>query len=388
MLYFPNLAPCLQMPRPQSAAAPEKLSGNRDHVNRKAWLLSVDFRLDHMECKELFPTPPPQCDCDVAFWWAGLRKTWKKSPWPSGLVGESCGNPAAKPCCTSEQARRLSGDRRPEQSGNLPRQTFPCRGKGEDAQNLSGPGKPVGKGRRLFNELLGSLLPLLPSLLLITMAPLGAMANEPETDNIQKDSIVQASSDQSASNQENPSDIKDFSDIQDPDHWAYEQLEKLVKDKCVAGFYNESTGERTFQGDEAATRYEIATLLNHCLEISPRFSSLNIENTINNAVNNINNKYTNIYISYYISFGLIVGLSINNLLSIKFEQDSNKQTHVKILELLAAPAISALISVGAASLNEKLNDTNGPSAASFLQDLQKSEIVIQNHTPLFGQHFT
>ena len=241
----------------------------------------------------------------------------------------------------------------------------------------------MGKGRRLFNELLGSLLPLLPSLLLITMAPLGAMANEPETDNIQKDSIVQASSDQSASNQENPSDIKDFSDIQDPDHWAYEQLEKLVKDKCVAGFYNESTGERTFQGDEAATRYEMAILLNYCLQTSPRFDSIKTESTIEN----ISNQYIDIYYNYYISLGLTIGLTIN-LLSARFEKDSNKQAYVKILEFLVAPAISTLISFGAASLNEKPTIKDGPSAASFLQDLQKSEIVIQSHTPLFGQHFT
>ncbi len=213
------------------------------------------------------------------------------------------------------------------------------------------------------------------------MAPLGAVANDPEPDNIQKDAIVQASSDQSAPNQENPSDVKDFSDIQDPDHWAYEQLEKLVKDKCVAGFYNESTGERTFQGDKKATRYEMAILLNYCLETSPRFDSTKIEN--------INNQYINIYYGYYVSFGLTVGLTINLLsVSARFEQDSNKQAYVKILEFLAAPAISALISFGAASLNEKLAIKDGPSATTFLQSLQKSEIVIQSHNSFFGQHFT
>lgn len=228
----------------------------------------------------------------------------------------------------------------------------------------------MGKGRRLFNELLGSLLPLLPSLLLITMAPLGAMANEPETDNIQKDSIVQASSDQSASNQENPSDIKDFSDIQDPDHWAYEQLEKLVKDKCVAGFYNESTRERTFQGDEAATRYEIATLLNHCLEISPRVHS-----------KKVNNQYTMIT---HLSFGLTISLVIN-LLPISLAQGSNKQI-TKIIGFLMAPAISLALYL----VNERPNyyRIDEPSATTFLQSLQKMKLSSSSHNSLFGQYFT
>lgn len=208
------------------------------------------------------------------------------------------------------------------------------------------------------------------------MAPLGAVANDPEPDNIQQDAIVQASSDQSAP-VKNPSDIKDFSDIQDPDHWAYEQLEKLVKDKCVAGFYNESTGERTFQGDKKATRYEMAILLNYCLETSPRFDSTKIKNI------------NNIYYSYYIGFGLTVGLTINLLsVSARFEQDSNKQAYVKILEFLAAPAISTLISIGAVSLNEKLAIKDGPSATTFLQSLQKSEIVIQSHTLSSGNTST
>lgn len=158
-----------------------------------------------MKCKELLPPL-----ADAAFWWAGLRKAWKNLPGPFGLVGKSFGKPAAKSCGTSEQTRWIKG-------------------------------------------LLSSTL--LPSALLIAMGPSGAMAEDPEPDKIQENSIAQISS------------IEDLGDVKDPNHWAYGHLEELVRVyQCVAGFYEPSTEERTFRGEQDATRYEMVALLNSCLD--------------------------------------------------------------------------------------------------------------------------
>ena len=57
------------------------------------------------------------------------------------------------------------------------------------------------------------------------------------------------------------SSIKEFPDVRDPNHWAYRDLEKLVDHGCVAGF-----PDGTFQGEQPATRFEMAALLEACLD--------------------------------------------------------------------------------------------------------------------------
>ena len=87
------------------------------------------------------------------------------------------------------------------------------------------------------------------------MVPLGAMAEDPEPDKIQENSIAQISS------------VEDFDDVKNPNHWAYGHLEELVRAyQCVAGFYKPSTEERSFRGEQDATRYEMVALLNSCLD--------------------------------------------------------------------------------------------------------------------------
>lgn len=89
----------------------------------------------------------------------------------------------------------------------------------------------------------------------MAVVPLGAMANNHKPDGLQKDFTDRVSS------------VKEFSDVQDANHWAYGHLSELIKtQKCVAGFRNRDTGERTFRGDQPITRYEMVALLNSCLD--------------------------------------------------------------------------------------------------------------------------
>ena len=76
------------------------------------------------------------------------------------------------------------------------------------------------------------------------------MANAPKTGTGQAYAVAQVAS------------IEDFNDNLpiSPDHWAYGRLSKLVERNCVAGF-----PDKTFRGDQRATRYEVAALLESCL---------------------------------------------------------------------------------------------------------------------------
>ena len=52
-----------------------------------------------------------------------------------------------------------------------------------------------------------------------------------------------------------------FPDV-NPNHWAYDELKKLVETyQCVAGY-----PDGTFRGEQPATRYEMAGLLQLCLD--------------------------------------------------------------------------------------------------------------------------
>ena len=52
-----------------------------------------------------------------------------------------------------------------------------------------------------------------------------------------------------------------FTDI-DPDHWAYQAVQRLVNNYgCLAGYPDDS-----FRGDQLVSRYEFAAGLNACLE--------------------------------------------------------------------------------------------------------------------------
>ena len=76
------------------------------------------------------------------------------------------------------------------------------------------------------------------------------MANAPKTGTGQAYAVAQVAS------------IEDFNDNLpiSPDHWAYGRLSELVERNCVAGF-----PDKTFRGDQRATRYEVAALLESCL---------------------------------------------------------------------------------------------------------------------------
>jgi hypothetical protein len=79
-------------------------------------------------------------------------------------------------------------------------------------------------------------------------------------------SLVVQDSDQSI---EQVTSVSQLSDVQ-PTEWAYQALQSLVERYgCIAGYPN-----GTFRGNRAATRYELAAVLNACLDqISDRFAT-------------------------------------------------------------------------------------------------------------------
>ena len=165
----------------------------------------------HKQVKNCYnPPPPPRRVADVAPWWAGLKESLEIPSGPSALFEKLYGN-------------------RP-------------------SRNCSAPGQ---KGP-LFRMPLRRLLAAAPlcSALLIAVAPWGAMANAPKTVTGQAYAVAQVAS------------IEDFNDNLpiSPDHWAYGRLSELVERNCVAGF-----PDKTFRGDQRATRYEVAALLESCL---------------------------------------------------------------------------------------------------------------------------
>lgn len=109
--------------------------------------------------------------------------------------------------------------------------------------------------------LLVNAVPLCSALVVPMAAPLGAMANGTGTDTAQETPV-----DRSVSS------VNDFQDPPpaSPKHWAYGHLEEWVQvHQCVAGFYSQSTGERTFRGEQPATRFEMVALLKSCLDKLP-----------------------------------------------------------------------------------------------------------------------
>lgn len=93
-----------------------------------------------------------------------------------------------------------------------------------------------------------SLLVAAPAAALLVQ-PIAASANELNLDTVQGYSIAQATT------------IRDFSDVY-PTDWAYQALSELVETYgCIAGF-----GDGTFRGNQPVTRFQMAAILNSCLD--------------------------------------------------------------------------------------------------------------------------
>ena len=93
-----------------------------------------------------------------------------------------------------------------------------------------------------------SLLVAAPAAALLAQ-PIPALANELNLDTVQGYSIAQATT------------IRDFSDVY-PTDWAYQALSELVETYgCIAGF-----GDGTFRGNQPMTRFQVAAILNSCLD--------------------------------------------------------------------------------------------------------------------------
>ena len=89
------------------------------------------------------------------------------------------------------------------------------------------------------------------ALLPVVMAPASSLANEAQLnlESVQEYSIAQGAT------------IRDFSDVY-PTDWAYQALAKLVDTYgCVSGF-----PDGTFRGNQPMTRFEVAAVLNSCLD--------------------------------------------------------------------------------------------------------------------------
>ena len=89
------------------------------------------------------------------------------------------------------------------------------------------------------------------ALLPVVLAPASSLANEAplNLESVQEYSIAQGAT------------IRDFSDVY-PTDWAYQALAKLVDTYgCVSGF-----PDGTFRGNQPMTRFEVAAVLNSCLD--------------------------------------------------------------------------------------------------------------------------
>ena len=89
------------------------------------------------------------------------------------------------------------------------------------------------------------------ALLPVVMAPAGSLANDVQLnlESVQEYSIAQSAT------------IRDFSDVY-PTDWAYQALAKLIDTYgCVSGF-----PDGTFRGNQPMTRFEMAAVLNSCLD--------------------------------------------------------------------------------------------------------------------------
>ena len=89
------------------------------------------------------------------------------------------------------------------------------------------------------------------ALLPVAMAPVSGLANDLnlDLDTVQEYSVAQGAS------------IRDFSDVY-PTDWAYQALAELVDTYGYVGGYPDNT----FRGDQPITRFEMAAILNSCME--------------------------------------------------------------------------------------------------------------------------
>ena len=121
-------------------------------------------------------------------------------------------------------------------------------------------GRSAGLGRRLKR-----LLAVVPLALLVGTAPPNAAAQELEAGQPDKGRgahVAQSSSTDNSTDNFVPS-IEQLADITDPEHWDAEDLQELVdRYGCVAGF-----PDGTFKGEQPATRFEVATLIEACLDL-------------------------------------------------------------------------------------------------------------------------
>jgi len=179
------------------------------------------------------------------------------------------------------------------------------------------------------------------------MATPNAAANDLEPDKGQEESIAPVSSINDFR------DIGDSSNIANPNYWAYRQLSDLVKEHgCVAGF-----PDGTFQGEWPATRFEMVTLLNSCLEsfsaksLGPikqdlnKYLDLYVRTEFITETENFiaENKITtnNLYRSTFLNIGFSIGLAID--FAIKLIYNEKKQMLLYIMVPILTPLLAFLL---------------------------------------------
>ncbi|WP_152535216.1 S-layer homology domain-containing protein [Candidatus Synechococcus spongiarum] len=183
--------------------------------------------------------------------------------------------------------------------------------------------------------------------LVVGMATPNAAANDLEPDKGQEESIAPVSSINDFR------DIGDSSNIANPNYWAYRQLSDLVKEHgCVAGF-----PDGTFQGEWPATRFEMVTLLNSCLEsfsaksLGPikqdlnKYLDLYVRTEFITETENFiaENKITtnNLYRSTFLNIGFSIGLAID--FAIKLIYNEKKQMLLYIMVPILTPLLAFLL---------------------------------------------
>lgn len=192
-----------------------------------------------------------------------------------------------------------------------------------------------------FRRRLKRLLAVVPLALLVGMAPPNAAAQNLEPDKGQEESIEPVSSINDFR------DIGDPSNIANPNYWAYKQLSDLIKEHgCVAGF-----PDGTFQGEWPATRFQMVTLLNSCLEsfstksLGPIKQDLNQYSITENFI--AKNKITtnNLYRSTFLSIGFSIGLAIDLVIKLIYNEKLETNKNKRMLLYIMVPILTCLLAL-------------------------------------------
>jgi len=234
-----------------------------------------------------------------------------------------------------------------------------------------------------FRRRLQHLLAAAPLALLVGMAPPNAAANDLEPDKGQEKSIEPVSSINDFR------DIGDPSNIANPNYWAYRQLSDLIKEHgCVAGF-----PDGTFQGEWPATRFEMVTLLNSCLEsfsaksLGPIKQDLNkyldlyvrtkfiteTENFIAENKITTNNLYRSNFLSIGFSIGLAIDFAIKLIYNEKLETTKNKQ----MLLYIMTPILTSLLALLLGHLTKPNKDIEKRSKVEMLSSTVPAVSTVQ-----------